>query len=119
MTWIPYLLDLDPGDDFSGIVFVKLNAPERLRHELTRPSWRFELVAVGTATDPYQPVEGKYRITRRCLETLCTAGNPVSIVTKGTMVVRDLDVLADLSKRAGCTVCFSPNPPKEGVGLAS
>jgi DNA repair photolyase len=86
---------------------VKTNLPELLRHELSRSGWRHETVAVGTATDPYQPIEGKYRITRRCLEVFADSYTPVGLVTKGTMAVRDVDVLAELSNRAGCTVCFS------------
>ena len=102
-----YFKDLDPGEDFSGIVFVKLNIAQVLRHELSRVSWQFETVAVGTATDPYQPIEGKYRLTRGCLEVLSLKRSPVSLVTKGTMIVRDLDLLAELARQAGCTVCFS------------
>ena len=102
-----YLRDLDPHEDFSGVVYVKLNVSSALRHELSRPSWKYETVALGTATDPYQPVEGKYRLTRGCLEVLCMKRNPVSLVTKGTMAVRDQDLLAELARRAGCTVCFS------------
>lgn len=100
-------LDLSAGDDFSGVVFVKVNIAQVLRWEVESPSWRREHVAVGTATDPYQPIEGKYRLTRACLEVLCRVANPMSLVTKGTMVVRDADVLADLSRRASCSVCFS------------
>ncbi|MEZ5320017.1 MAG: radical SAM protein [Vicinamibacterales bacterium] len=87
-------LELDAGDAFSSVIFVKRNLPDVLRRELTRGAWRRELVAIGTATDPYQPIEGHYRITRRCLEVLVEAETPFSIVTKGPMVVRDLDVLA-------------------------
>ena len=64
-------------------------------------------MAVGTATDPYQPIEGKYRLTRRCLEVFCQKRNPIGLVTKGTLIVRDQDLLVELSKRAGCTICFS------------
>ena len=64
-------------------------------------------MAIGTATDPYQPIEGKYRLTRRCLDILYRKRNPISLVTKGTLVVRDIDLLAELSKSAACTVCFS------------
>ena len=82
-----YLRDLDPHEDFSGVVYVKLNVSSALRHELSRPSWNYETVALGTSTDPYQPVEGKYRLTRGCLEVLCMKRNPVTLVTKGTMAV--------------------------------
>jgi DNA repair photolyase len=99
--------ELGSGDDFASMIFVKTNFPEVLQAELNRPSWKGELVALGTATDPYQPIEGHYRLTRRALEALCAARNPVGIVTKGPMAVRDRDVLSDLSKRARCTVYFS------------
>ena len=102
-----YFHDLNPDEDFSGIIFVKLNVSEALRRQLSRPSWKFETVAIGTATDPYQPIEGKYRLTRRCLEVFCLKRSPVSLVTKGTLVVRDRDLLSELSTRAGCSVCFS------------
>ena len=99
--------DLGPGEDFTGIIFVKTNAPTVLREELSRPSWHREQVHVGTATDPYQPIEGKYRLTRGCLEAFVDYRSPMNLVTKGTMIVRDVDVLQELSRRAGCTVCFS------------
>jgi DNA repair photolyase len=100
-------IDLDVGDDFTGIILVRVNAPEVLRRELAKRSWKREMVALGTATDPYQPIEGKYRLTRGILEALRDFRTPVSIITKGSMVVRDIDVLADLQQRAGCTVSFS------------
>jgi DNA repair photolyase len=99
--------DLAGAEDFFGIIFVKVNLPEVLAEELSRRSWRRELVAIGTATDPYQPAEGRYRLTRRCLEAFVRFRTPISLVTKGTMVVRDLDLLQDLTRRAGATVCFS------------
>ena len=108
-------LDLDAGDDFSGIVFVKVNAAEVLRHELARPSWKREMVALGTATDPYQPIEGRYRTTRGILEALRDYRTPATIVTKGSLIVRDIDVLASLTERAGCTVCFSITTLDEDV----
>ena len=100
-------LDLDAGNDFTSVIFVKVNAPEVLSRELSKRSWRRETVAIGTATDPYQPIEGKYRLTRQCLEAFVDWRSPVSLVTKGTMAVRDADVMAELEQRAGCTVCFS------------
>jgi DNA repair photolyase len=100
-------LDLGTGDDFTGVIVVKVNAVEVLRRELSRPSWRRETVAVGTATDPYQPIEGRYRLTRGMLEALADARTPASIVTKGPMVIRDRDVLATLRDRAGASVCMS------------
>ena len=99
--------DLDAGSDFTSVIFVKENVAEVLSHELSRRSWRRETVALGTATDPYQPIEGKYRLTRQCLEAFAAWRSPVSVVTKGTMAVRDTDVMSDLERNAGCTVCFS------------
>ena len=100
-------LDLGAGADFSGIVFVKTNLPEVLAGELGRRGRRREQVAVGTATDPYQVAEGRYRLTRQSLELFARFRTPVSIVTKGTMILRDIDVLQALSKGPGVTVCFS------------
>ena len=108
--------DLDPGSDFTSVIFVKVNAPQVLGEELSRPSWRREPVSVGTATDPYQPIEGKYRLTRRCLEAFARWRSPITLVTKGTMVVRDIDVLAELSRSADCTVCFSVTTMGPGPG---
>ena len=102
-----FLRELDAGEDFSRVISVKVNVAEVLRRELSRPSWKYETVALGTSTDPYQPIEGKYRLTRRCLEAFSEKGSPVGVVTKGTMVVRDRDVLADLSRWGGGTVCLS------------
>ena len=67
------------------------------RRELARPSWRGETIAIGAATDPYQPAEGRYRLTRGCLEALAEASNPFSLITRGPMIVRDLDVLVEAS----------------------
>jgi DNA repair photolyase len=72
---------------------VKPNVAEVLRRELGRPSWRHEEVALGTATDPYQPAEGRFRLTRACIVELAASGTPFSIVTRGPLIVRDLDVL--------------------------
>ena len=99
--------ELGPGDDFSSVIFVKVNLVDVLRRELDKPSWTRENVAVGTATDPYQPIEGHYKLTRRALEALLAARNPIGLVTKGPMVVRDADLLADIGRRYGCTVCVS------------
>jgi DNA repair photolyase len=98
-TW----LELDADRDFEQVIVVKVNAVERLRAELRRPSWRGEHVALGTNTDPYQRAEGRYRLTRGVVATLAEAGNPFSILTKGTLVTRDLDLLADAAARDVCT----------------
>lgn len=99
--------ELGADDDFASVIFVKTNLIDVLRRELQKPSWQGEYIAVGTATDCYQPIEGYYKLTRRALATLCEFGNPAGVVTKGPMVVRDKDVLADLSVRGGCSVYIS------------
>ncbi|HLG57686.1 MAG TPA: radical SAM protein [Vicinamibacterales bacterium] len=99
--------ELSADDEFASVILVKTNIVEVLRRELRKPSWTHELVALGTATDCYQPIEGSYKLTRGLLEALCEAGNPTSVVTKGPMVVRDTDVLIELSSRAKCSVCVS------------
>jgi DNA repair photolyase len=99
--------ELGPDDHFSSVILVKINLVDVLRRELDKPSWIREQVAVGTATDPYQPIEGHYKLTRRSLEVLLAGRTPVGLVTKGPMVVRDADLLADLGKRYGCTVYMS------------
>ena len=99
--------ELGPGDHFSSFIFVKTNLIEVLKRELDKPSWARELVAFGTATDPYQPIEGHYKLTRRALEALIGGRTPIALVTKGPMVVRDADLLRDLGRRAGCSVCVS------------
>src|SRR5215217_1541403 len=80
---------------------------EVLRQELSKPSLTRERVAIGTATDAYQPCEGRYRLTRRCLEALRDADTPVSIVTKSTLIMRDVDVLSKLAHGPGATVYFT------------
>ena len=99
--------ELGPDDHFSSFILVKVNLVEVLRKELDKPTWTREQVAVGTATDPYQPIEGHYKLTRRSLEALLAARTPVGLVTKGPMVVRDADLLAELGRRADCTVYVS------------
>ena len=97
-----------PSDDRYGTsIRVKVNVADVLRRELARPSWSKASVAIGAATDPYQPVEGKYRLTRKCIEVLSAARNPFSLITRGTMIVRDIDVLQDASRRADVHVSFS------------
>jgi DNA repair photolyase len=100
-------LELGAGDHFASVIFVKTNFVEVLRKELDRPAWKKESIGFGTATDPYQPIEGTYKISRGVIEALRDAATPVGIVTKGPMVVRDIDVLQELSKVAGCRVHMS------------
>ena len=97
-----------PSDDRYGTsIRVKTNVAEVLRKELARASWEREHVAIGAATDPYQPAEGKYKLTRACLEALRDASNSFSIITRGPMIVRDLDVLVEAALRASVSVTFS------------
>src|SRR6185295_13031695 len=99
--------EMNAGDEFASVILVKRNFVEMLRRELDRPTWIREEVALGTATDPYQPIEGHYRLTRGTIEALARGRTPVGIVTKGPMIVRDKDVLLELSHVARCTVCMS------------
>src|SRR3954467_3402909 len=92
--------ELGPGDHFSSVIFVKTNLVEIPRKELDKPPWTREQVALGTATDPYQPIEGQYKLTRRSLEALIAGRTPVGIITKGPMIVRDKELLAELSRVA-------------------
>jgi len=92
-------LDLDTGRDFDREVVVKTNAVEVLRRELSRPTWRREHVAMGTNTDPYQRAEGRYRLMPGIIDALASSGTPFSILTKGTLLRRDLDRLAEAATR--------------------
>jgi DNA repair photolyase len=92
-------LDLDTGRDFDREIVVKTNAVEVLRHELARPTWRREHVAMGTNTDPYQRAEGRYRLMPGVIEALTESGTPFSVLTKGTLLRRDLDLLARAATR--------------------
>jgi DNA repair photolyase len=97
-----------PSDDRYGrSIRVKPNVAEVLRRELARKSWRQEEVAVGTATDPYQPAEGRFRLTRACIAELASAWTPFSIITRGPLIVRDLDVLQEASARVRVGVTVS------------
>jgi DNA repair photolyase len=97
-----------PSDDRYGrSIRVKINVAEVLGRELARPSWEGAPVVVGAATDPYQPAEGRYRLTRSCLEAFAAASNQFSIITRGPMIVRDVDVLQEASRRATVSVTFS------------
>lgn len=100
-------LELDAGADFDTRILVKENLPELLSRELARPSWRGELVAIGTAVDPYQPAEGKYRLTRGVVEVLVERSNPFSILTKSTLALRDLELFVEAAQRTDVSVNFS------------
>src|SRR5213083_1856187 len=99
--------ELNADDEFASVILVKKNFVDVLTRELARPSWKGEYVAVGTATDCYQPIEGHYKLTRGAIAALHRARNPIGIVTKGPMVVRDRDLLVELSKVATATVYVS------------
>jgi DNA repair photolyase len=97
-----------PSDERYGrSIRVKVNVAEVLREELARPSWKGETVAIGAATDPYQPAEGRYELTRGCLEALRDVANPFSLITRNPMIVRDLDVLVEAASRTDVGVAFS------------
>jgi DNA repair photolyase len=97
-----------PSDDrYGSSIRVKVNVAEVLRRELSKSTWKREWVAIGAATDPYQPAEGRYKLTRACIEALAEAATPFSIITRGPMIVRDLDVLSEAARRADVSVTFS------------
>lgn len=100
-------LGLNAGRDFEREVIVKVNVPEVLRAELSRPSWRGEHVALGTNTDPYQWVEGRYKLMRGVWEALRDARNPCSILTKSPLVLRDLDLLREIAAVTDVGACLS------------
>jgi len=105
-----------PFDDRYGTsIRVKVNVAEVLRAQLARASWENELVAIGAATDPYQPAEGRYQLTRGCIQTLGEAANPLTIITRGPMIVRDIDVLTQAARHASVSVTFSIPTLDEGV----
>src|SRR3984957_19367709 len=100
-------LGLSPGLDFESKLFMKPNAPELLERELSASGYEPKTIAIGTNTDPYQPIERQYKIMRRILEVLEQAGHPVGIVTKSALVLRDLDILARMAKRDLVKVALS------------
>ena len=95
------------GTDFDRKIVVKRNAPEVLRKELSRRSWQGEVIAFSGNTDCYQPLEANYELTRRCLTVCLEFQNPVSIITKGALIRRDIELIAELSRRAGAHVNIS------------
>ena len=100
-------LNLDTGRDFERRIVVKTNAVERVRAEVQAKRWAGDLIAMGTNTDPYQRCEGKYRLTRGIVEVLGEARNPFSILTKSTLILRDLDVLTEAARRTQLQTNFS------------
>src|SRR5205807_4220651 len=107
--------DRPSGDRYGRSIRVKVNVAEVLRVELARRSWDGGGIAIGAATDPYQPPEGRYKLTRACLEALRDASTPFSIITRGPMIVRDLDVLVEAARRTSVSVTFSVPTVDEDV----
>ena len=99
--------EMNADDEFASVILVKTNFVDVLARELDKPTWGREHVAFGTATDPYQPIEGHYKLTRGSIEALARGRTTIGLITKGPMVVRDRDVLRDLTGAAGCTVYMS------------
>ena len=100
-------LGLSPGLDFETKLFAKTNAGQALERELAEPGYEVRTIAIGTNTDPYQPIERRYRIMRRILDVLSAANHPVGIVTKSALVLRDLDLLTSMAKRGLVKVALS------------
>ena len=100
-------LDLDAGRDFEREIVVKVNVPEVLRAELARPSWGGAHIAMGTNTDPYQWVEGRYKLMRGIWEAMRDFANPCSILTKSPLVLRDKDLLCEIAERTHVSACLS------------
>ena len=97
-----------PSDDrYGASIRVKTNVAAVLRTELARPSWAPEGIVIGAATDPYQPAEGRYRLTRACIGAFAEAASPFAIITRGPLIVRDVDVLVEAARRADVSVTFS------------
>jgi len=103
------------GLDFETRILVKEDAPELLRDELCRRSWIPQALALSGVTDPYQPIERRLRLTRRCLEVLAEARNPVSLITKSALVVRDVDLLAELARHRAASVALSITTLDDGL----
>ncbi len=99
--------EMNASDDFASVILVKTNFVEVLKRELGRPRWKHEHVALGTATDPYQPIEGQYRLTRGTIEALTHAHTSCGLITKGPMIVRDRDVLSALHRDTPSVVYMS------------
>ncbi len=100
-------LGLSPGLDFESKLFVKPEAADLLERELSSPNYQPKVIAIGTNTDPYQPIDRRYQVMRRVLEVLDRAGHPVGIVTKSALVLRDLDILARMAERKLAKVALS------------
>jgi DNA repair photolyase len=112
-------LGMNAGEDFERRIVVKVNAVEKLRRELREPRWGGDHIAMGTNTDPYQPAEGRYKLTRGIIEALGEARNEFSILTKSPMIVRDVDVLVAAAQRTHVRCNFSIGTVDDDVWRAS
>lgn len=108
-------LGLNSGEDFERRIVVKVNAVERLQRELADPAWQGESIAMGTNTDPYQPAEGHYRLTHGLIEVLSRRRNPFSILTKSSMILRDIDLLVEASRRTRVELALSIGTDEDAV----
>src|SRR5205085_3252336 len=112
-------LDFNAGRDFEREIVVKVNAPELLRAELARPSWKGEHVALGTNTDPYQWVEGRYRLMPGIWEAMRDAANPCSVLTKSPLLLRDLELMKQIAERTEFSAALSVPTLDEKVWRAT
>jgi DNA repair photolyase len=110
---------LNADEDFERQIFAKMNVAEALDKDLRRPSWKGESIAIGTATDAYQPIEGHLKLTRACLETLIRRRNPATVVTKSRLVARDTDLWRELSRLADARIYFTITTLDEGIWKAA
>ena len=110
---------MNTGEDFERKLVVKVNAVEKVRAELRSPRWNGDLIAMGTNTDPYQRAEGRYHLTRGIVRELALAANPFSILTKGTLILRDVDVLKEAAARTQVRCAFSIGTLDEEVWKAT
>ena len=108
-------LDLSPGLDFETRIFCKDNAPQVLRRQLSQPGYRCQPVAIGAATDPYQPIERERLLTRRILQVLDEFNHPVTLISKGALILRDLDILAPMAARSLVSVAMSVTTLDNGL----
>jgi DNA repair photolyase len=112
-------LGLNAGEDFERRIVVKVNAIERLERELEDPAWGGDTIAMGTNTDPYQPAEGHYKLTRGCVEVLSRHRNPFSILTKSSMIVRDIELLSEAAGRTTVEVAMSIGTNDDAVARST
>ncbi|GAA2345720.1 Rv2578c family radical SAM protein [Saccharopolyspora halophila] len=111
-------LDLDAGHDFDSKIVVKTNAGTLLRKELAAPQWAGDPIAMGTNTDPYQRAEGRYGLMREIIGALGERANPFSVLTKGTLILRDLDLITRAAEQAPVSVAVSVGSVDEGLWRA-